>query len=146
MGAATRRNHASCPSMPVAVGCKYFSSVLYRSPTASRSGQRRADQSRLFSSKRGFRVNVHQILTCQIWEYSFVNIHVKLLSSEVFFSQKCSKYRSAPGSARTSWESLQRCPRPPIWTKRAFTIPHPRCCFAKHCKNVASQMQVMYSV
>ena len=38
------------------------------------------------------------LLTCQIYGYVFVDMHVKLLSSEAFLScSKCSKYRSAAG-------------------------------------------------
>ena len=53
----------------------------------------------------GFVLNERRpnLLNCQIWGYSFVNMHVKLLSSEAFFNPKCSKYRSAPSSARTHW-------------------------------------------
>jgi len=42
-----------------------------------------------------------------IGDYFFMNMNMKLLSSSVirsFFSPKCSKYRSVPGSARTRWE------------------------------------------
>ena len=71
-GAVTRRNHAGSPSSPAAVGCKlssmwntshsltYSSGVPHRSPTASGSGRRRADQPRLFSSKRRFRMDAEQ--------------------------------------------------------------------------------------
>ena len=72
MGAATRMNHAGSPSSLAAVGCKlssmrntshsltYSSGVSHRSPTASGSGRCRADQTRLFSSKRSFRMNAEQ--------------------------------------------------------------------------------------
>jgi len=119
----------------------YSSGVSYRSLTASGSGQLRADQSRLFSSGRRFRRNVDQI-SCQICGYVFVNIHVKLLSSEAFFQPKMQQIsfsgRALPGPAGGAYSAP---PETPSWIKRTFGIPHPRSCFAKRCKNVASKMQ-----
>jgi len=111
----------------------YSSGVSYRSPTASGSGRRRADQSRLFSGRRRFRMNVNQI-SCQICSV-FVNMHVKLLSSEAFFQPKMQQISfSSRAPPKLPLGCLQRSPRPLSCIKRTFGIPHPRCWFAKRGK------------
>jgi len=162
MGAATRRNHAGSPSSPAAVGCKlssmrnashsltYSSGVSHRSPTASGSERRRADQPRLFSSKRRFRMNAEQ----RSLNLSNLRVFFREYSREIavirsFFSaQNAANIVQRPGSALTRWGSLQRSPgaQTPSWIKRTFGIPHWRSCFAKRGKNVASKMQLMYLI
>jgi len=44
----------------------------------------------------------------------FVNMHVKLFSSEAFFSPKCSKYRSAAGLRTDPLGELTATPQTPI--------------------------------
>ena len=46
--------------------------------------------------------------------------------------------RALPGPAGGAYSAP---PETPSWIKRTFGIPHPRSCFAKRCKNVASKMQ-----
>jgi len=49
-----------------------------------------------------------------------VNVHLKLLSPEAFFSPKCTKYRFAPGSVLTHGGSLQHLPDPLAVLKGAY--------------------------
>jgi len=100
--------HVGSPSSPAAQHAEHFpladvfySGVPYRSPTASGSGLRRADQSKLFSSRRRFQMNVDE-MSCQICVY-VLNMHVKLLSSEAFLQPKMEQIsfsgRAPPGPA-----------------------------------------------
>jgi len=160
MGAATRRNHAGGPSSPAAVGFRlssmwntfhsltYSSGVSHRSPTASGSGRHRADHPRLFSSKRRFRMNAEQrSLNLSNLRVLFREYPREIAVVRSFFSaQKAANIVQRPGSAWTRWGSLQRSPRLRSWIKWTFGISHRRSCFAKRSKNVASKMQLMYSV
>jgi len=44
--------------------------------------------------------------------FTLVNVHLKLLSPEAFFSLKCTKYRLAAGLCPDPLGSLQRSPDP----------------------------------
>jgi len=46
-----------------------------------------------------------------------VNVHLKVLSPEAFFSPKCTKYRLAAGLCPDPLGCLQRSPRPPSFIK-----------------------------
>jgi len=61
------------------------------------------------------------LYSSNLWVF-FVNVYLKLLLPEAFFSSKCTKYCLGPGSAQTYWWSLQRSPRPHIWIKGSLLL------------------------
>jgi len=145
MGAATRRNHAGSPSNPAAVGCKlscmrntsnsltYSSGVSHRSPTASGSGRRTADQPRLFSSKRRLRMNAEQrSLNLSNLRVFFREYPREIVVIRSFFSAQ--NAANIVQRARTRWGSLQRPPDPLVGLRGHFGIPHRRSCFTKRGK------------
>ena len=70
----------------------------------------------------------------------------KTLTDLQILGSDCKKMRLAAGLRPDPLRELQRSPRPSSWIKKTFGIPHQQSCFAKRCKNVASKMQLMYSV